>query len=210
MWLKKEHAGSVSGGFQWENDGDCIEVPDALGRELLERDPDEFSEDTDKAPGDYAKSERGKREITEDSAMAARRENESPAGTRLNDGRWAQTDTKGHETVDTGLRDTGAEMAPANVMTGSAHPRATVTPGSSENKARSERGDSVTRDIVTDETQHQSTGGPEGRHEAPDNSRPGGTQQAAAETTSTTTKPATGAKTDTTKSGSDSKDTSKK
>lgn len=137
MWLKKKRAGSASGGFEWENDGDTIEVPDRLGRELLELDPNEFEEDTDRKPSDDADSERRFREVAEDTALAARHANESPGGTKLQDGRWAQTDSKGAP-VDTGVRDTGAEMAPANVLTAS-HPGAhkTLTPGSSENKTES-------------------------------------------------------------------------
>jgi hypothetical protein len=137
VFLKKKTAGNASGGYEWENDGDVIEVPDRVGEELLARKDGEFEEadpPKDHKPSDDAKSERLHREVAERQALKARQRNESPSGTRLNDGRWAQTDTKGDETVDTGLRDTGAEMAPANVMTGPGHPQATVTPGSSENK----------------------------------------------------------------------------
>jgi len=137
VFLKKKTAGSASGGYEWDKDGATIEVPDALGEELLERRDGQFEQvdpPEGQRPSDEAKSDRYRREVAERQAAKARTGNESPSGTRLQDGRWAQTDTKGDEPVDTGLRDTGAEMAPANVMTGSTHPFATVTPGSSENK----------------------------------------------------------------------------
>lgn len=162
MFLKKKTAGSASGGYEWENDGDVIEVPDSLGEELLERRDGEFEEADPPAghkPSDDAKTDRFQREVAERSAAKARVANESPSGTRLNDGRWAQTDTKGDETVDTGLRDTGAEMAPANVMTGSTHPFATVTPGSAENKPTVAGGGLP--NPAHDEVQH-----PGARHEA--------------------------------------------
>jgi hypothetical protein len=157
MFLKKKTAGSASGGYEWENDGDVIEVPDSLGEELLERRDGEFEEADAPAghkPSDDAKSDRFQREVAERSAVKARLANESPSGTRLNDGRWAQTDTKGDETVDTGLRDTGAEMAPANVMTGSTAPFATLTPGSSENKPTVPEGGPAAANPAHDEVQH--------------------------------------------------------
>lgn len=137
MFLRKKTAGNASGGYEWKKDGDVVEVPDALGEELLDRRDGEFEEvdpPEGHRPSDDAKSDLLRREVAERQAHKARVVNESPSGTRLNDGRWAQTDTKGDETVDTGVRDTGAEMAPANVMTGATHPFATVTPGSAENK----------------------------------------------------------------------------
>lgn len=141
MWLRKKHGQCSIGDVSWEKDGDVVEVPDSLGEELLARKDGEFEEADPPAghkPSDDAKSKRAAHEVAERAALKARRANESPSGTRLNDGRWAQTDTKGDETVDTGLRDTGAEMAPANVLTASStEPNAahkTLTPGSAENK----------------------------------------------------------------------------
>jgi hypothetical protein len=60
MLLKKEQGGCVVAGYTWEHDGDVVEVPDALGNELLAipggdfvHVPEDAAEaDTDPAPGD--------------------------------------------------------------------------------------------------------------------------------------------------------------
>ena len=142
MWLRKKTAGAASGGHVWEKDGDVIWVPTRLGLELVDRPGEEFEEADApagaKTPPEEAQEARAAQEVAEQAAMDARVGAESPSGTRLMDGRWAQTDTKGDEPVRTGLRDTGAEFAPANVdtaaTTGVEDTHRTLTPGSSENK----------------------------------------------------------------------------
>jgi hypothetical protein len=68
MWLKKAHAGSASGGYEWKSDGAVIEVPDEMGAELIEHPGGEFTE-ADKPAGakasDEAKAERDAKEVAE-------------------------------------------------------------------------------------------------------------------------------------------------
>jgi hypothetical protein len=141
VWLRKRTAGAASGGYEWKNDGDVIWVHDRVARDLLERPGEDFEEaeaPAGKRPPEEAGDARDAQEVAELAAADARSAAESPSGTRLNDGRWAQTDTKGDQPVHTGLRDTGAEFAPANVAsaaaTGVEDPHRTLTPGSTENK----------------------------------------------------------------------------
>jgi hypothetical protein len=46
MLLRKKTGGSSIGDHEWANDGDAVEVPDTLGRDLLNSAPDEWSEAT--------------------------------------------------------------------------------------------------------------------------------------------------------------------
>ncbi|MGH2897014.1 MAG: hypothetical protein ACRDPM_27630 [Solirubrobacteraceae bacterium] len=133
--MRKKNAGSASSGHVWENDGDVVEVHDHVGVELLERRDGEFEEVEAPAgaksthPPEEAEAARAAREVRE--VVAA---SETAGTTRLQDGRWAQTDTKGDPILPE-VRDTGnEEMGPANVTRRPGHPRSVVTPGSAENK----------------------------------------------------------------------------
>jgi hypothetical protein len=68
MWLKKDKAGSASGGYEWKTDGAVIEVDDEVGFELLDRPGGEFTEASEppgQRPSDEAKADRASREVTE-------------------------------------------------------------------------------------------------------------------------------------------------
>lgn len=146
MWVKKKTAGVSSSGHEWENDGATVWVPDEVGLELVTHHRHEFSEDTDRDTPEgqdrdlpqEAADERAAREVTE-RAREHYRASEGVGTTRLADGRLAQTDTKSgdytQEVRDTGNEEVPEEMGPANINRRKGHPRATVSPGSTENKA---------------------------------------------------------------------------
>lgn len=55
LYVRKQHAGASSHGFEWPEDGSIVEVPDHIGGDLLTHAPGEFSDVTEEHPAWLAK-----------------------------------------------------------------------------------------------------------------------------------------------------------
>jgi hypothetical protein len=50
LYVRKQHSGASSHGFEWPEDGSVVEVPDHIGGDLLTHAPGEFSDVTEEHP----------------------------------------------------------------------------------------------------------------------------------------------------------------
>ena len=64
MLLRKKQGGASVGEYEWVKDGDAVEVPDSLARELIAAAPDEWSE-AENDPAPKPRSSRSSRAVAE-------------------------------------------------------------------------------------------------------------------------------------------------